>query len=457
MRAILDYLPEAFVLHDIDGVILDVNGHASVLFGYGRGELVGMNVADLDARMGLAELKARWAARPVSETWQGATRHRRKDGVVIDSDLRGVAYEHEGQRLFLVSVSDASPRRREEAELRRRGALLELAPVIVFDIDGPIRYWSAGAERLSGYTRAEALSSNISALLQPRFSPSYKEVVAELREHGQWTGEIEARCSDGRTMVALSQWTLYRDPIDGREQILQVHADITAQKQTEVALRSAREEVRNYARHIDSAVEAERLHLARELHDELGQRLTALKIDLHWLMAQARPGTVMDSATRGRLQEMSNIIDATIVETRSISASLRPIGLEQLGLKSALENMVSGFATRTGIVCETSVDGAARVPKRHKLAVYRIVQEALTNIARHSGARHAQVLLGVVDGELRVEIHDDGKGLAPGAEQQQRLGLLGMRERADSIGGTLEISSDEGTSVVLTLPHREAP
>ena len=456
LRAVLDHLPEAFLVHDVDGVILDANEHASVLFGYARDELIGMNIAQLDARLSVPELKARWAARPTGESWQGVTRHRRKDGDVFDSDLRGVVYEHDGERLFLVSAADASPRRREEAEFRRRSALLELAPVIVFDIDGPIRYWSASAERLSGYTREEALSSTISALLQPRFSHSFKEAIAYLREHGDWTGEIEARCRDGHQIVALSQWTLYRDPIDGREQVLQVHADITAQKQTEVALRTAREEVRTYARHIDSVVEAERLHLARELHDELGQRLTTLKMDLHWLMAREQFGAKMDSATRGRLQSMSNTIDATIVEVRSISTSLRPIGLEQLGLKSALETMVDGFAARTGIACETCVADAARIPKEHKLAVYRIVQEALTNIARHSDAHHAQVLLGVVDGQLRVEIHDDGKGMAPDAGQRQRLGLIGMRERADSIGGTLEISSDEGTSVVLTIPRREA-
>ncbi|MBK8957851.1 MAG: hypothetical protein IPM80_05320 [Proteobacteria bacterium] len=154
-----------------------------------------------------------------------------------------------------------------------------------------------------------------------------------------------------------------------------------------------------------------------------------------------------------RLQGMAGIIDETIAETRSLSASLRPIGLEQLGLKSAVETMVAGFALRTGMQARTSIDGSVHVPTAHKLAVYRIVQEALTNVARHSGASEVEVLLGKIDGNVRIEIHDNGVGLSVDSDQRARLGIVGMRERARAIGGRLEIDSEEGTSVILEIPQ----
>lgn len=452
-RALIEYLPDAFFVHDETGVILDVNRHASELTGRSRDRLLALRIADLDAHFDDATLRTQWQAATPGASWEAHSLARHADGRIINIDAHVVCYRYGDQKLFLSLVRDATARLAEDAVLRQRSALLDLAPVMVFDLDGRIHFWSRGAEALAGYGRAEAESSTVSALLKPQFPMPFKALVEQLQRTGEWCGEIGATVADGRKIVALSQWTLYHDEQLGKPLILQVHVDFTELKRAERALAASREEVRAYSQHLDQAVEAERLHIARELHDELGQRLTTLKIDLHWLLDHVAGHALFDPASIGRLHAMQTIIDETITETRSLSASLRPIGLEQLGLKSALESMVAAFATRTGLRAHASIDGSAHVPVEHKLVVYRIVQEALTNVARHSGASEVEVLLGTVDDTVRVEVHDNGVGLAPASDQRTRLGIVGMRERARAIGASLDIVSDDGTSVILEIPR----
>ena len=583
-RALIEHLPDAFVVHDVEGRIIDANLKAGRLTGYSREELPTLEIADLDMQFSRTELHERWQASVAGQTWESLTRQRRKDGSLVDVDVRAVCYEYGAEKLFLVLGRDATIRLQNEALLRQRGALLDLAPAIVFDLAGHIHYWSEGARRQYGFERHEAEASRIAALLHPRFPQPFEQIVAAIYADGHWVGEIIAQRKDGSEVTVLSQWTLYRDERQALDLVLEVHADIGAQKRAEAAAQAAetellvalksgaagtwrwdvvhdqvywdaasnrmltgdearvsgdrlaladallavhaddreavaaamraamqegidlridarasarassevwlgvqgrieydatgvrvalsgvvtdisarvaveralaqsREEVRDYVQHLDAALEAERLHIARELHDELGQRLTTLKIDLHWILANHRRGAVMDAAAGERLRTMDGVIDATIEETRTLSASLRPIGLEELGLKSALETLLASFSARTGIRCRASIDGAARVPRDQKLAVFRIAQEALTNVARHSAACEVEVLLGAFDDVIRLEVRDDGMGLASDVDTRGHLGLVGMRERARAIGASLELRSEQGTSVVLEIPQ----
>src|SRR6185503_11880930 len=173
----------------------------------------------------------------------------------------------------------------------------------------------------------------------------------------------------------------------------------------------------------------------------LGQLLTAVKMDLTALH-EAAGG---DAALAAKLREVSGVVDETVTATRRISADLRPLMLDDLGLADAAAWLVEEFGKRSSVQCHfiVSAEGSLEaVSKATATAVYRALQESLTNIARHSGAKHAWVQLAATDGELRFEVEDDGRGIAPQDMAKARsLGLKGMRERLAYLGGSLEISA----------------
>ncbi len=202
--------------------------------------------------------------------------------------------------------------------------------------------------------------------------------------------------------------------------------------------------------HGDSALEQERKRIAREIHDELGQALTALRIDVAWLSERvSRDGTVGE-----RLQSMSNILDNTVESVRRIAAHLRPGLLDDLGLAASIEWLADQITARSGIRCRIAMDhGSLDLNERLSVCVYRIVQEALTNVARHSEASEVEVGIQEVENSLLVEISDNGVGFDP-ETRKYSYGLLGIRERAQMLGGTVEVTSrpDEGTSVMASFP-----
>jgi signal transduction histidine kinase len=203
------------------------------------------------------------------------------------------------------------------------------------------------------------------------------------------------------------------------------------------------------------AREDEKAHIARELHDELGQLLTALKMDLGWLRERLPQPELAQKA-----QEMGELVDRTVSSTRRISQDLRPLMLDDLGLADAASWLVEDFAKRSGVRCEIRLPEEAdfgALSKTVSTAVYRALQESLTNIGRHAGAKSAWIQLEVDEGALQVEVEDDGHGIAPEDLVKARsTGLRGMRERVAYIGGTLEISRAPrgGTRLRLRVPLR---
>ena len=216
----------------------------------------------------------------------------------------------------------------------------------------------------------------------------------------------------------------------------------------EVAHRTA--DLTELARHLQTVREDERAHLARELHDELGALLTAAKLDVARVRRTTRNGMPeLDE----RLQHMSGLIDQGIALKRRIIEDLRPSALANLGLTPALEIFLREFAQRSGLqltqeLSEVRTDDAGR------LALYRLVQEALTNVLRHAGATQVRVTLGESDAGLQLSVRDNGRGFDPGGVPPGHHGLLGMRYRIESLGGQLELHSapGAGTLVLARLP-----
>ena len=237
-----------------------------------------------------------------------------------------------------------------------------------------------------------------------------------------------------------------------------VITDITKHKRAEAQLRSSREQLRDLSAHLQSVREEEKIRIAREMHDELGQQLTGLKIDLWWL--NERLSEVIDaggdSPLREKIGSMSDLIDTTIQSVRRIATELRPRVLDDFGLAAAIEWEAEAFQRRTGVRCTLTCDPAdiTSDPDR-ATAIFRICQEALTNVARHANASHVNINLKQSAGNLTLEVRDNGVGLSESEiSDPASLGLLGMRERALFLGGRLSISGPQGdgTTVTISIP-----
>lgn len=230
-----------------------------------------------------------------------------------------------------------------------------------------------------------------------------------------------------------------------------------AEHQRLAVIEQARERFRNLSAHIQTLREEDRTRIAREIHDELGQLLTGIKMEVR--LVETRLADLDDRRLNpciDRLVEVSEMVDATIDSVRRISAGLRPSALDNLGLGAALREEAQQFSQRTSIPCVIEiVDHPDVLPGEVSTAAFRIFQESLTNITRHAGARHVASRLVIKDGVLKMAVHDDGKGIDPEElENPKSLGIIGMLERAKHVGGQLEIlrGASGGTDVVLTIP-----
>jgi PAS domain S-box-containing protein len=375
-----------------------------------------------------------------------------------------------GEHYYTVILRDITLRRQAEAEAerargaldeaqRRLGAIVDSAmdAVITVDEEQKIVLFNRAAEQVFRVRRDEMIGTPLDRLLPARFRGAHHGHIAGFGR----TGVTSRRMGDVTTLWALRGDESDEFPIEasisqalegGKRYYTVILRDITVRKQAEDALRESQRELRQLSARVLEAREEEKAHIARELHDELGQLLTALKMDLGWV----RERLPRDAEVASRLNEMGGLLDRTVGATRRISADLRPLMLDDLGLADAAAWLVDDFAKRSGVA--SRIDLPPELPEISKAvgtAVYRAVQESLTNIARHAGAKSAWVVMAVEDGTLHVEVEDDGRGIAPEDLAKARsLGLKGMRERIAFLGGTLEIARAPrgGTRLRLRVP-----
>jgi signal transduction histidine kinase len=242
---------------------------------------------------------------------------------------------------------------------------------------------------------------------------------------------------------------------------LGIQRDITDRHQSAAEIARSREELRALAARLESVREEERGRIARELHDELGQALTGLKLDLAWMERRLNRQSLSRQAPSDlgdRCTSVVHRLDEVMVQVRRIVTELRPSVLDQLGLADAVDWQARDFAARTGLRLDLDIDCSCELPPDAMAsAVFRTLQEALTNVAKHAHATRVHVALRTDADLLLLDVHDDGRGITP-VEQRgaHSLGLLGLRERAIAWGGTVQITGDAttGTTVALRLPLR---
>ena len=231
-----------------------------------------------------------------------------------------------------------------------------------------------------------------------------------------------------------------------------ISRDISERKAAESELIRSRAQLRELTNYLQSVREEERARISRELHDELGQTLTALKMELGWLKERLPAEPVL---LRSRMDRLMQIVDHSVTDLQRIATDLRPMILDELGLMSAIQWLTQSFSERSSLTIELSVD-RTDIPysKDVSTAAFRIAQEALTNIIRHSKATSARIAARHVTGELQLDISDNGCGMDLTRSRRERLGLIGMAERAHMLGGSVEIDSapGRGTRICVHLP-----
>jgi len=349
-------------------------------------------------------------------------------------------------------------RERAAEVLREReallGAVFDQSAVGIAVTDRSARFIRSNRafQEMIGYDARELRSLSHVDITYAEDLPQNRELMAELARGTRSSYTFEKRyCrKDGRLIWAHVTVSALPAEAGAPQRFVGMVEDVTERKAAEAELQRHRTQLRGLAARLEAAREAERARIAREIHDELGQALTALKIDLLWLKKRM-PGSSPELAHK--LEDMAGIIDSTAQGIQRVAAELRPSVLDELGLRAAIEWEAREFATRTGIECRVELpEGQPAVDASRATAVFRIFQEALTNVARHAAATHVIVRLGMTPNALDLTVEDNGRGIREGALHDSRsLGLLGMRERAGNFHGNVTITGNPGAGTILTL------
>jgi len=338
------------------------------------------------------------------------------------------------------------------AQVLAQAELLDLADeaILVRTLDDRVTYWNQGAERLYGWSRDEVLGQLINPILQSEFPRPFPEVRAQVLSGKHWHGELIQSKRDGSRITVASRWSLWTDKQGNPLGFLELSTDITDRKRAE-------DSVRALSGRLLQMQDEERRRIARELHDSAGQIVVALDIDLSVIeseISRLSPTAAKACAeSRDLVQEMSK-------ELRTISHLLHPPLLDEAGLPSAVRWYVEGFAERSKIPVDLSLSpDLGRLSPEMETAIFRIIQEALTNVHRHSESETAAISILRTESDVRVEVRDYGKGFSKDGQLKAQapprtgVGIQGMRERVRQLGGTIDIQSGpNGTMVSVSFP-----
>src|SRR6266436_5996769 len=407
----------------------------------------------------------------------------------LSQNCLGVAIEEITDRIH-------SERTLRESEERFRLVVEGVREYAIFQLDpeGNIVSWNAGAQRLKGYDSAEIIGHHFSIFYpeEDLMNDKPRDILARAARDGQSEGEGWRVRKDGSRFWAnvvvtalrdskghlLGFAKLTRDTTENREraealtkakELLELRVEqrtavltrVNHEMRTEIAerqraeeeLRKSRDQLRALAARLQSVREEERTYIAREIHDELGQACTAIKMDLALI---GRKLTKRQAALRAKVDSSIQLVDGTIVTLRRIASELRPRTLDDLGLPAALEAQAQEFESRTGIHCSVALpEDPLTLDTDRSTAIFRIFQESLTNVARHAHATRVEARLRRENDRIIFQVFDNGTGFDPEvAKARKSLGLIGMQERALLLNGDFKTEGmpGSGTTMTLTIP-----
>jgi PAS domain S-box-containing protein len=440
-----------------DGCFLNVNDAFLLAFEYERAEVIGETVLSLNIYVNSEDRKNLIDKLLEQGSLRGyESRARTKSGRVLDLWVSVEPITLQGQQCILSTAYDITERKRVEEALRkseeRYRELFEndKDAIYVHDLNGVYTSVNRAAESLSGYSREEIIGKHFRDFVSSEYLRQVgKSFEKKLEETGETNYEVEIINRDGaRVPVEVSSRLIYENgvAVGGQGSV----RDITERKRAQQALLT-------YSRRLLEAQEAERGRIARELHDQIGQMLTALKLNLHAIQSAGDA-----SEARCLIEDNLKLLDEALEQVRDLSVDLRPLLLDDLGLVTALRWFVDQQSQRTGVRVEftsDSLDPDLRFSSELETACFRIAQEALTNVTRHARAKTVTVRLSRNRDYLILLVEDDGAGfdieaLKGEALTNATLGLRGMQERAHAVGGRVKIDSEthKGTQVFVELP-----
>jgi PAS domain S-box-containing protein len=333
--------------------------------------------------------------------------------------------------------------------------------IITIDDSEIILMFNPMAEQLFGSSAADAIGTRLDRFIPERFRARHSQHVRQFgvagvsdRQMGKQRVLFGLKSNGEEFPIEASISQI--DDGDGKLYTVMLR-DVTERVKADTTLQASREELRALSANLQHVREEEKTRIARELHDDLGQQLTSLKMDLsaveQMLDTPASADPALQQEITAQLHSMRRLIDATVASLRRIAADLRPVMLDDLGLVPAIEWLANDFTNRYGIAVEMRIEpGEASFNRDGATALFRIVQEALTNVARHADATLVTVSILVEDDQYVLRVEDNGRGAAERLEPDGKsFGLLGMRERAHMLGGLVSINTGTGRGFVVTV------
>jgi PAS domain S-box-containing protein len=469
--AIVESSDDAIVGKTLEGIVTSWNQGAQRLFGYQAEEMIGQPVSRLIPEDRLEEetqILARLRRGERVEHFE--TIRRRKDGTLVDVSVSiSPILDQSGRVLGASKIArDITERKRAERDLqesqRRFEGIVDSAMDAIISINEAQRVvlFNAAAERMFGCAAAEVLGQPLDRFIPDRLRAVHRAHVRAFGTTGATNramgelGSLTALRADGREFPIEA--SISQTKVGGDKLFTVILRDITHRKEAEEALSRSEAQLRALAARLHRAREEEAIRIARELHDQLGRCLTTIKMDIAFIeqAVSAQPAAQSFRSIREKIPLMLEAIDETVQIVRKISTELRPGILDDLGLAAAIEWQAKDFQKRSGVVCILDItEEDLEVGREQATAVFRIFQEIVTNIARHSKAERVWIHLHGQEGMVVLEVEDDGIGISREAlSQYGALGLLGMRERAAIFGGEVEIGGipGKGTTVIVRMP-----
>ena len=450
---------------DVDKRFIQVNETLCDMTGYSREELMGMKWEELTYPDDLeaAQEKFKRILAGEFDSYVMDKRYIRKNRQVIHISVSAECSRKENGEVayFAAFLQDITERKQLDEALRKSEEILrryydtKLIGMAIVDVDKNFTQVNETFCDMTGYSREELLDMKWEDLTYPDTLETDREKFKQVL-----AGEIDSYVTDkryirkDRQIIHISVCAECSRKANGEVAYFAAFVqDITERKKAENNVRNSRERLRKLATKLQVVQEEERTRIAREIHDELGQGLTGLRIDISWILEQL-PKNNKDLIDRTKIS--LQLVDQTLRSVQSLSQDLRPPLLDDLGLESAIEWQVKEFRRRTECYCNLDMDLIDLETNNNRdTAIFRVVQESLTNVMRHAQASEVNISVRTKDGWLLLEIMDNGRGIsAQELENFDSTGLIGMRERAGMLGGRVEIQRQQsgGTVVRLKLP-----
>lgn len=452
-----------------DSHVRYANRAAEIMLGYPSGGLIERPLIDFEPGLHMDRWLNLWKRARASEEGPLSfeTSCVRADGSVLPADVSLSFLRFRDSEYLVVYLTDVTDRRRalaalQESEARLQGIAANV-PGLVFRLErAPVTgqidfaYISEGSESLVGYAPAVIAHRDMGlrSLVHPDDKASYhrtQDQALDTDSDWSWQGRILTRQGQQRWAEIKA---ITRQLEDGAYVWDGIVWDITESKRIELELAASREQLRELSAHLESVREEEKARIAREVHDELGQMLTVLKLETSMCeLAYAQ----LDPGLNERLNSMKRLIAQLFQLVRDVATALRPPILDA-GIASAIEWQARRFEARTQIPCLVQVpDNLPALSDAKAIGLFRILQEALTNVMRHAQAHTVELTLALEGDELCLTVSDDGVGFVPAAGRPTSFGLVGMRERVLIMGGRLVLESEpgEGTSLNVWVPVSE--